>query len=109
MQFLSAFKVQSISVLPNKTVEVVFQAGDHDPVRFCTRKFGVGRRGVKTAALAKFASDAGFGEAEELYRYLLRTPRDHVGEVFFQLVETGLETAPEDTPLRCVWPDEQVA
>lgn len=107
IQFLKAFKVQSISVLPNKAVEVVLQADGHDPVRFRTRKFGVGRRGPRAAALAKFASDAGWGPVEELFGYICRIERDHVGEVFFPLVETGLETAP--ATLRCVWPEEQVA
>src|SRR5690348_4437016 len=102
----SQFKVQSISVLPNKAVEVVLQAGDHDPVRFCTRKFGVGRRGPRAAALAKFAADAGFGDAEELYENLVQFSRQYVGDVFFQLVETGPVAAPT---LRCVHPEEQVA
>ena len=107
-QFLKAWIVQRIVVLPeNRGVEVTFAVAGRDPFSFRTRKFGVGRRGAKSAALAKFASHAGFGEAEAIFDYLCGLPCVTVGGILpFPLTP---ETAPEATPLRCFWPDESVA
>lgn len=107
-QFLKAWKVQRIVVLPeNRGVEVTFAVAGHDPFSFRTRKFGVGRRGAKSAALAKFASHAGFGEAKAIFDYLCGLPRETVGGILpFPLTR---KTAPKTTPLRCFWPDESVA
>src|SRR5687768_8169189 len=82
-QFLRGWKVRSIEVLPKKQgVEVTFQIEGHDPVRFRTRKFGIGRRGAKSAALAKFAAQAGYGTVEALFHYLSSVPTDMVGNIF---------------------------
>lgn len=79
-QFLKGWKVRSIEVLPEKQgVEVIFQVEGHDPVRFRTRKFGIGRRGAKSAALAKFAAQAGYGSLEDVFTYVSGLPSDMVG------------------------------
>ena len=80
---LNAWMVRFIDVLPvNQGVQVTFAVDGRDPVQFRTRRFGVGMRGAKSAALAKFASQAGFGEPQQLYRYLAAFPRDFVGRLF---------------------------
>gem|GEM_PF-4318034 len=59
-QFLAAWKVRSIVALPsNRGVEVTIGVEGHSPISFQNRKFGVGSRGPKSAALAKFAAQAG--------------------------------------------------
>jgi hypothetical protein len=107
-QFLRGWKVRSIEVLPEKRgVEVTFQTEGHDPVRFRTRKFGIGRRGVRSAALAKFAAQAGYGSVEDVFRYVSGLPSDMVGGIF-QTGPLGLEAA-QPPVLHCVWPEEAVA
>ncbi len=106
-QFLKGWIVRSIEVLPEKRgVEVIFQIEGHDPIRFRTRKFGIGRRSAKSAALAKFASRAGYGPVEEVFRYVSGLPSDMVGGIF-QAGPLGLE-AEEPAALRCIWPEEAV-
>lgn len=79
-QFPNAWTVKSVVVLPgDKGVQVTFAVAGRDPIRFRTKRFGVGRRGRRTAALAKFADQAGYGDAEELYRHLCTFPRDFQG------------------------------
>jgi len=80
---LQAFKVRSVVMLPEQRgVEVALSVTGHDLIRFRTKRFGVGRRGAKTAALAKFAANAGFGDAVEIYRFLLDLPRNMSGIIF---------------------------
>ena len=106
-QFLKGWKVRSIEVLPEKRgVEVTFQTEGNE-FRFRTRKFGIGRRGVRSAALARFAAQAGYGSVEEVFRYVSGLPGDMVGGIF-QAGPLGLETE-EPPTLRCVWPEEAVA
>lgn len=72
VNLLQPWKVRSIEILPNQRgAEVTFSVEGRDPMRFRTRRFGVGRRGAKSAALAKFAAQAGFGEVAVLYQYLV--------------------------------------
>ena len=106
-QILTGWKVRSIEVLPEKRgVEVTFQTEGNE-VRFRTRRFGIGRRGAKAAALSRFASQAGFGSVEDVFRYVSGLPSDMVGGIF-QTGPLGLEA--EGPPaLRCVWPEEAVA
>ena len=107
-QFLKGWKVRSIEVLPEKQgVEVIFQVEGHDPVRFRTRKFGIGRRGAKSAALAKFAAQAGYGTVEDVYTFVSGLPSDLVGGIF-QTGPLGVE-AEAPPALRCVWPEVAVA
>lgn len=106
--FLNAWKVQRIEVLPeNRGVEVTLAVAGHDPFSFRTRKFGVGRRGAKSAALAKFASHAGFGDAKCIFDHLCSLPRDTVGGILPFPFEP--EITPATKRLRCLWPDESVA
>jgi len=97
-QHLQAWKVRSVVVLPEHSgVEVTLSVTGHDPIRFRTKRFGVGRRGAKAAALARFAARAGFGDAEEIYRFLLDLPRNMTGIIF---AETTSRTCIDqcDTP-----------
>jgi hypothetical protein len=80
---LQAWKVRSVVMLPEqKGVEVTFSVTGQDVIRFRTKQFGVGRRGAKAAALAKFVARAGFGDAKEIYRFLLDLPRTMTGIIF---------------------------
>lgn len=99
-KFMKPWKVLAIKALPdNKGVEVEFGTEGREPIRFRTRKFGIGRRNAKSAALAKFAAQAGFGKPRLLFRYLSILPRDQVGNLFpagpvglkVDLWPTGLE------------------
>ena len=82
-QFQKALKVQTIEVLPdNRGVEVTIGAEGKTPFRFRTRRFGIGRRGARSAALARFAAQAGYGQVEEVFHYLSGLPRDLVGNIF---------------------------
>jgi hypothetical protein len=82
-QQLQAWKVRSVVMLPEQRgAEITLSVSGHDLMRFRTKRFGVGRRGAKAAALAKFAACAGFGDAVEIYRFLLDLPRDMVGIIF---------------------------
>jgi hypothetical protein len=106
-QFLKSWKVRAIEVLPgNKGVEVEFGVEGSDPIRFRTRRFGIGKRGARSAALAKFASQAGFGVAEDLFRYVSGLPQDLVGNLFPE-GPFGPEPEVIAVPaLTCLWPDE---
>jgi hypothetical protein len=82
-QFMKTWKVRVIKALPNNEgVEVEFGTAGREPFSFRTRKFGIGRRNAQSAALAKFAAQAGFGKPRLLFRYLSVLPRDLVGNVF---------------------------
>ena len=106
-QFMKPWKVRHIDVLPdNKGVEVEFGIEGRDPVRFRTKRFAVGKRRIRAAALAKFAAQAGFGEAEDLFHLIVSLPRDTVGRILWPGILTS-KVVPESTPaLGCVWPDE---
>ena len=99
-QFMKSWKVRAIKALPgNKGVEIEFGIKGRDSVRFETRQFSIGKRSNRTAALARFASKAGYGKPEILFKYLATLPRDLVGNVFpagpvglgIDLFPTGLE------------------
>ena len=82
VQFLKQWKVRSIEVLPeNRAVQVIFGTEGNDSERFSTHRFGIGRRGARAAALARFASHAGFGDVEDLFSYVCALPRDTVGQI----------------------------
>ncbi len=106
-QFMKPWKVRYIEVLPdNKGVQVEFGVDGRDPVRFRTKRFGIGRRGARSAALAKFASQAGFGVVEDLFHLIVSLPRDTVGTILWSGL-APLGTNSESPPtLGCVWPDE---
>jgi len=108
-QFLRPWKVRSIEILPDRHgAEVIFSGDGGDPVRLRTGEFGVGRNKAKAAALAKFAARAGFGEAHELFRYLVGLPGDTVG-VLFKNVETAQPADIGKPKLRCIRADESAA
>lgn len=109
-QFLKPWKVTAIQVLPNKRgVEVTLCTEGRDPISFQTKRFAIGRRGAKSAALAKFASAAGYGDAEDLYLHVTSLPANWIGDVFFGS-EVPNAFQPEPAPaLRCVFPAEDAA
>ena len=80
---LSSCKVQSIVRLPDdRGIEVAVSFDGRSSVRFQTTEFEVGVRGGKTAALARFAAAAGFGNAEEIYEFLVGLPGKMTGKLF---------------------------
>lgn len=109
-QFLSAWKVQSIEILlGGKGAQVTFRTDGRAPIRFRTSRFGIGKRGAKSAALAKFASQAGFGEASFLYRHVCALPPDLTGPVFWDEMPALVASRKAPRALRCHWPDADVA
>lgn len=109
-QFLSTWKVRVIEVLPqNKGVQVKFAVEGRNPVRFRTRRFGIGKRGARSAALAKFADKAGFGDAKDLYRCICALPHDFEGPLFIGELLEPHSNQDSSAELRCVWPDENAA
>ncbi len=105
-QFLNNWKVRAIEALPNnKGVEVEFGIEGRPPIRFKTRQFAVGKRSNKTAALARFASKAGYGAVEDVFHYLTVLPPDQVGDLF-PAGPIGLDPREHQPPvLSCKWPD----
>ena len=80
IQFLKRWTVQCVSILPNdKGIEIEFGGEGQRPGRFRTRRFGAGRRGARTAALARFLASAGYGDVEALYQHLVTVPSNTVG------------------------------
>jgi hypothetical protein len=106
-QFQKPMKVQSIEVLPdNRGIEISIGTAGKTPFRFRTRRFGIGRRGARSAALARFAAQAGYGDVEVVFHYVSSLPRDLVGSVF-PLGPLGIQTDLSAAPkLRCVSADD---
>ncbi len=108
-QLLPAWKVREIVVLPDgKGVQVTMSVEGHDPVKLRTRSFGIGKRGARAAALAKFSADSGYGAPDELYKYLASLPREFVGDPFPEGPFSEADF-PDSPVLKCVWPTEDVA
>lgn len=108
--FPNAWTVQSVVVLPeNKGVQVTLAVEGRDPVRFRTKRFGVGRRGARSAALAKFADQAGFGDGEELYRLICTLPRDFHGPLHWGTPPWEELGRTAQRPLKCFCPNEEAA
>jgi hypothetical protein len=103
-QFLNSWKVQTIEVLTdNRGVQVTMSVDGRDPIHFRTKRFGIGRRGPRSAALAKFCDQAGYGNAEELFDHFAALPRTFVGNLF-PFGPDKHRRRPR-LGLRCVWPD----
>jgi hypothetical protein len=80
---LAPWKVKSIVNLRDAAgVEVAFIGEGGLPVRFHTTEFDVGERGAKSAALAKFAAAAGFGDVEDIFDFLTGLPKSSAGILF---------------------------
>jgi hypothetical protein len=87
---LLPWKVQSIVKLPGSAgIEVAF-SGSRGPVRFQTTDFDVGVRGPKSAALAKFAAAAGFGEVKDIFDFITSYPQNAAGILFSEGKEFSL-------------------
>ena len=82
--------VDNIEILADKRVRVVLATDTGGHQEFVTRKFGVGRRGAKTAALAKFAAKAGLGDVGALYRHFRCLPEDYRGAVLPRRFDRGV-------------------
>lgn len=76
------FRVSRIEVLQNRRVRVSFTTDAGRTEAFTTRRFGVGRRKAKAAALAKFVARSGLADAQQMFRDLLRLPADFNGVLF---------------------------
>ena len=80
---LAPWKVKSIVKLPGSDgIEVAFSGEGGVPVRFRTTEFGVGERGAKSAALAKFAAAAGFGDVRDIFVFVTGYPQTSAGILF---------------------------
>ncbi len=109
-QFLKAWKVLSIEVLTNgRGVEISFASEGREPVSIHTKRFAVGRRGARAAALAKFAAQAGYGDVEDLYSYITCLPRAFDGFLFHECQLSIAADNDASPTLRCLWPDEDAA
>jgi hypothetical protein len=106
-QSLKAWKVRMIAVLPErKGVEVTFEVEGRDPIRFRTRRLGIGQCKARAAALAKFADQAGFGKAEYLFRCISALPPEFIGPIFGPGAPGPMaeeKTLPILTSLSCRW------
>lgn len=79
---LPVLKVFCIKALPGlKGIEITLSV-DGKELRLITSDFEIGRRGAKTAALARFAAASGFGDAEAIYKFLIDFPSDMTGVLF---------------------------
>lgn len=66
----NAWQVFRIDVAPDEPTRVTFR---HGTTKFCffTSEFGAGRRGRKSAALARFIARSGLAEVEDVYDFLI--------------------------------------
>ncbi len=74
------WKVKKIEVEEDGSIFVT-RARKTEMVRIVAPHFGIGRKGKKVAALAKFVARHSLGEARRLYRFLSTMPRDFIGEL----------------------------
>lgn len=80
---LRGWRVSKIEVVnQGREIDIEFTTKDHSPFRFRTSEFGVGGRNERTAALARFAARAGYGNVKAVFRYLRRWPEHDEGNVF---------------------------
>ena len=77
---LDDWKVKKIEVEEGGRIFVT-AASNTETIRICEPHFGIGRKGRKTADLAKFVARNGLGKARRLYRFLSTMSRDFVGEL----------------------------
>lgn len=79
-----SWAVNSVEILADKRVRVVFTTYRGHKQDFVTRKFGIGRRGARAAALAKFCTKAGLvGDVMEAYQFIRKLPRTYTGPLLF--------------------------
>lgn len=80
-QFLKQWRVMGIEALPNDAgVEVTFRTPGRDPIKFRSESLGLKGR-AKRAALAKFASACGMGNAKDLFDFFEFLGSSFVGDV----------------------------
>jgi hypothetical protein len=80
---LSGWRVSKIEVVDQgRAIQVEFNVDGRSPFLFRTSKFGVGGRDARTAALARFAAHAGYGDVEKVFRYLIRLDSDGEGTLY---------------------------
>lgn len=80
-QFLKQWRVTGIANLPNDVgVEVTFRTPGRDAIKFRSESLGLKGR-AKRAALAKFASACGMGNAKDLFDYFEFLGSSFLGDV----------------------------
>jgi len=96
----SGWKVAEIEIEPNKGATVKMVLGS-ETVRLHSPEFGVGRRGRKAAALARFAAKSGLGPVRRLFRFFASLPEDYKGPLSLPLLPLPRHkpTAPWDCVL----------
>lgn len=80
---LSGWRVSKIEVVEQgEAVEIEFTVNGRSPFRFRSQEFGVGGRDARTAALARFAARAGYGDVKTVFKYLSLERSTDEGNVF---------------------------
>jgi hypothetical protein len=79
----SGWAVDAVEILSGNRVRVLFSThGDRQ--EFVTRRFGIGRRGKRSAALARFCFKSGLtGDVMDAYRHICFLPATYTGPLLF--------------------------
>lgn len=93
---LRGWRVSKIEVVNyGSEIDIEFTVRGRSPFRFRTSEFGVGGRDARTAALARFAARAGYGDVKTVFKYLRDIPANEDGNVFpfgpFELGDDDLD------------------
>jgi len=73
------WSVESIDILAEEGARLHLRTQDGRRTLLHTPDFGVGRRGPKAAALARFAEYCGFGDRHDIYEFIWGLPEDWNG------------------------------
>ena len=86
--------VESIEIVGDEGARIHLRATDGHITILQTPDFGVGQRGPKAAALARFAEQCGFGSRRDVYEFIWALPEDWNGPLLPR-PQIGLEPDPE--------------
>ncbi len=86
--------VESIEILGDEGARLHLRTPDGHPTTLHTPDFGVGQRGAKAAALARFAEHCGFGNRYEIYELVWALPEDWNGPLL-PVPQIGMEPDPD--------------
>jgi len=86
--------VESIDILGADGAKLHLIAPDGHRTTLHTPDFGVGQRGPKAAALARFAERCGFGSRRDIYEFIWALPEDWNGPLLPR-PQIGLDPDPE--------------
>lgn len=84
------WSVESIDILADEGARLHLRTEDGRKTLLHTPDFGVGRRGPKAAALARFAEYCGFGNRHDIYEFIWALPEDWSGPLL-PVNLTGME------------------